>query len=100
MVQFFKSQSESEEPSQPADEELERVTFSTPISHDKGQEQAFLRFIETHDHKLKNLDFSRINYTQFMNNISHVFEQCYRQKLCFGDKKYTDERIAPYLPKV
>lgn len=98
LVQWLTS-TKSDEPSA-TDDEFKPHIFSSPISHEKGQEQAFLLFITTHDTKLNSLDFSKTNYIKFVNNVNHVFEQCYRQKLCFHDRKIDEERIAIYLPKV
>ena len=96
VYQFFRRQPEKTERDEVKDSDIEKL--SKPLPHEDAQAKCLDFFSSTHQQKLKKLDHSK--FVMVVNNFSLIYDQLNRQRLCMGNARSDNERIARYLPKV
>ena len=72
----------------------------TPLSHSEGQQMSLGFYLASHEEKLKGLDFSKVNFNKLVNNIYHIYEQLYTQKVCCDNRKEDRDWMAPGVAMV
>ena len=70
-----------------------------PLSHSVGQERALWFYLTPREHMLADLELAKITFSKATNNIFHVYDQLYIQKVCLDDSQSAPWK-ADTLPKV
>ena len=83
--------------SQPDKSDVDKIM--TPLNHSEAQEKSLAFYLASQEDKLKGLDLAGLNFRLLVNNIYHIYEQLYAQKVCCDHLKDEDWN-APGVAKV